>query len=126
MIFTTKLEQTGVLPTYHVEKEVELLAKIDKNKPSTRIIRTKRGKNAIAALMNIEKNHNHSWYQEIKNIAEKNPNELALFYKGNKITFNEMINKADELAKSLAKIGIKKGDSIPACLANTPEFVYLI
>ena len=22
MIFTTKLEQTGVLPTYHVEKEV--------------------------------------------------------------------------------------------------------
>ena len=126
MIFTTKLEQTGVLPTYHVEKEVELLAKLDKNKPSTRIIRTKRGKNAIAALMNIEKNHNHSWYQEIKNIAEKNPNELALFYKGNKITFNEMINKADELAKSLAKMGIKKGDSIPACLANTPEFVYLI
>lgn len=126
MIFTTKLEQTGVLPTYHVEKEVELLAKLDKNKPSTRIIRTKRGKNAIAALMNIEKNHNHSWYQEIKNITEKNPNELALFYKGNKITFNEMINKADELAKSLAKMGIKKGDSIPACLANTPEFVYLI
>ena len=33
MIFTTKLEQTGVLPTYHVEKEVELLAKLDKNKP---------------------------------------------------------------------------------------------
>lgn len=126
MIFSSKLEQTGILPTYHVENEINLLSKLDKNKPSTRIIRTKRGIKAIVTLMNMEIHHNHSWYQEIKNIAERNPNELALFYRGNKITFKEMIEKADDLAKSLAKTGIKKGDSIPACLANTPEFVYLI
>lgn len=126
MNFDIDLINNGKLKTYVLRDEIEELAKIDKNKPSSRIIRTKKGQDAIAALANIEKNHNHSWYRELLAIKEKNPNATALFYRGNKISFDEMIKKADDVAKSLSKLGIKKGDEIPACLSNTPELVYLM
>ena len=77
-------------------------------------------------MVDIEKNHNHSWYQELRNRASKSPNALALFYRGTKINFREMFEKADALAKSLSKVGIKAGDEIPICLSNTPELVYLM
>lgn len=120
------LEQTGKLPTYHLEELLEELVKADKNKPSSRIIQTKKGKRAIAGLKNMEDNHNHSWYQELKQRSEGHENELALFYRGTKITFGEMFKQADRVAQSLAEAGIEKGDEIPACLSNTPELVYIM
>ena len=77
-------KKTGKLKTFHLEEEVEDLLKISKEKPSSRLIRTRKGRKAIAGLIDIEKNHNHSWYTEIKNRASKNPNALALFYRGNR------------------------------------------
>ena len=119
-------EKTGKLPTYHLENIIEELVQVNKNKPSSRIIRTKQGKTAIAGLIEIEKKHNTSWYQELKKRSKDCPNELALFYRGTKVSFSEMFTKADEVAQSLVEAGIKKGDEIPVCLSNTPELVYIM
>lgn len=121
-----QLNETGFLSTYNIENELELLKQLDKYKPSTKIMRSRKGKKAIKGLKMIEESHNHSWYKEIKNIADANPELLALFYRGTKISFKEMMEKADEVAKSMKNCGIEKGDEIPACLANTPELVYVL
>lgn len=126
MRFKEEIDKTGQIPTYHLENEIENLIKIDKTKPSTRIIHTRSGKKAIAGLLNIEKNHNNSWYYELKQNVKNNMNSVALFYRGNKITFAEMFEQADRVAKSLMELGIEKGDEIPVCLSNTPEMVYLL
>jgi acyl-coenzyme A synthetase/AMP-(fatty) acid ligase len=119
--------KTGKLKTFHAEQEdLEMMLKTSKNKPSSRMIRTKKGKKALAALIELETSHNHSWYTELKSRSNANPTATALFYRGTKITFSEMFEHADEVAKSLAKCGIKKGDEIPCCLANTPELVYIM
>lgn len=120
------LDKTGKLPVYHLEELLEELIEADKDKPSSRIIRTKKGQTAIAGLKMMEEKHNHSWYQELKERAYGHENELALFYRGNKITFSEMFEKADAIAQSLVEAGINKGDEIPACLSNTPELVYIM
>lgn len=126
MVFSDEIKKNGKIPTYNIENELELLNRLDSNKPSTRIIRTKKGRQAVAALKNIEINHNHSWYYELKKIALDSPDELALFYRGSKISFSTMFENADKLALSLAKMGIKPGDEIPACMSNVPELVYFL
>lgn len=125
MKFADYVDKYGVLPTFHIEDEINS-SSLDKNKPSSRIFYSKQGLKAIAALKNIERDNNHSWYQELLNRNKDNMNETALFYRGRKITFQEMFNNSDKLAKSLYSEGIRKGDEIPACLANTPETVYLL
>ena len=119
-------ELTGKIKTFSIVDELDTLVKIGRDKPSSRIIRTKKGKKAIAGLIDLEENHNHSWSKELRQRALKDPNAIALFYRGNKITFEEMFAKADELTKSFAEIGIVKGDEIPCCLSNTPEVVYIM
>ncbi len=118
--------KTGRIKTFHLEDEVETILKVPRSKPSSKIIRTKKGKKAIAGLIDIEANHNHSWYAELKERAKKDPNALALFYRGTKISFKEMFEKADEVAKALSEMGVSRGDEIPACLSNTPETVYIL
>ena len=125
MIFKEEIEKTGFIPTYHIENDFEELLKTP-NKPSARILKTKLGLKTIAFLKRIEKNNNHSWYREIKNRSEQNPNKVALFYRANKITYREMFEKADNYAKSMLACGIKKGDEIPCFLENTPELIYIM
>ena len=124
----TKLytEETGIIKTFHLEDEVQPYAEDGIKKPSTLILESKKGKKAIEGLIDIEKNHNHSWYDEIKIRSKANPNATALFYRGTKISFKQMIEIADKLAKSFVELGITKGDEIPACLSNTPETVYIL
>lgn len=78
------------------------------------------------ALRDIYINHNHSWDEEIELRNRNNMNSEALFYRGNVITYNEMFSKRDLLANILLKNGVSKGDIIPLCMSNTPEFVYTI
>lgn len=47
--------------------------------------------------------------------------EVALRYAGTKITFGEMDKRIDETVRSLRKLGVKKGDTVAICMANTPE-----
>ena len=120
------LNDEGRIPTYRVEEELELLENLPDSKPSKRIIKTKKGLKAIKALIDIKNNYDISWYQYLKDRNLKNMNDVALFYRGTKITFQEMFDKADELIKSMAKIGLYIGDEIGVCVTNSPEFVYII
>ena len=120
------LDEEGRLPTYKVEEEYDLLQSLSDKKPSKRIVNTKKGLKAIKALIDLEKNHNVSWYKYVKERAERKPNKIALFYRGNEITYKELFKKADTIAKSLLEIGVKPGDEIPICMTNTPELVYIL
>lgn len=80
-------------------------------------------------LDDINKNHNHAWAIEVQERIKKMKklNKTALFYRGNNITYEEMFVKWEEYASVLQnKYGITKGMEIPVCMANTPEFVYLL
>ncbi|MEG1142773.1 MAG: class I adenylate-forming enzyme family protein [Clostridia bacterium] len=78
------------------------------------------------ALIEIEKNHNTSWYEEVKKRNEKYYNDIALLYRGNKITYLNMLGTALDYANSLERMGVKQGDEIPVCVSNCPELVYLL
>lgn len=57
---------------------------------------------------------------------QKYMNNVALSFNNKKITYEEMHTKIDEYARALARRGIKQGDVIAVCVANTPESVYLL
>lgn len=79
-----------------------------------------------SAIEDINKNHNHAWDREIELRNIDNLKKEALFYRGNVITYKEMFSKRNLVAVSLLELGLKKGDTIPLCMSNTPEFVYTI
>lgn len=125
MKFIDYIENMKKIPDYHVESHLEDFM-IDYRKPSSRIIQTDIGLKTIALLKQIEEKNNHSWYAELRERSKGYENNLALFYRGNKITYSEMFAKADLLAKAMVEVGIEAGDEIPCCLANTPELVYVM
>lgn len=63
------------------------------------------------------------------NLVESNRSRLAntaityLGKIGTKLTYRELINRIDSVAKSFAAMGVKKGDVVTISLANTPEYV---
>ena len=120
------LDAEDRIPTYFVEKEYNLLENLPDSKPSKRIIKSKRGLRAIKALTELREKYDMSWYQYIKMRNEKNPDDLALFYRGTKVSFREMFKKADEIAQSLVASGVVSGDEIGVCVSNTPELVYIL
>jgi len=65
MNFIKELSETGEIPYYDLYKEAKNLISLPDSKPSKRIIKTKKGRTAIAGLKNIETKHNHSWYKEL-------------------------------------------------------------
>lgn len=123
---TDVLDINGRIPTYKAQDDFFLLETLPDNKPSKRIIKTKKGLNAIKALIDIEKNFDISWYKYLKLRNKANMNDTALFYRGNKISFQEMFDKVDAVAKSMASRGLHYGDEIGVCVTNSPELVYII
>ena len=77
-------------------------------------------------LKEIEENHNNSLFEEIFKRRNNELDRVALFYKGNKINYLTLKVNVEKYAKALKAYGIKKGDEIPICMTNTPEFVYLL
>lgn len=114
------------IPTYRVETELSLMESLPNSKPSKRIIKSKKGLKAIKALIDLEQNHNTSWYNYLKDKNKDNMNKIALFYRGNKISFKEMFDKADEVAVSMSEKNLTLGDEIGVCVSNTPELVYIL
>lgn len=123
---TDVLDINGRIPTYKVQDDFFLLETLLDNKPSKRIIKTKKGLNAIKALIDIEKNFDISWYKYLKLRNKTNMNDIALFYRGNKISFQEMFDKADAVVRSMASAGLRYGDEMGVCVTNSPELVYII
>lgn len=77
-------------------------------------------------LEELEKNHNHSWYEELYLRNKDTLDDPALFYRGTEVTYGEMFEKMKQYAKSLREQGVEKGTEIPICMSNTPELVYLL
>lgn len=77
-------------------------------------------------LKEIEEKHNNSLFEEIFKRRDKELYRTALFYKGTKINYLTLKYNVIKYAKALKAYGIKKGDEIPICMANTPEFIYLL
>ncbi len=99
--------------------KVKLKSKIGKMKESN--------EEFIARVLDdLEKNHNHSWYQELYVRNIDNLDDVALKYRGSEVTYKEMFSKMREYAMSLKNMGIEKGMEIPVCMSNTPELVYLL
>ena len=117
-------KKTGRIKPFVLQKEIPTLVKLPDSKPSKRDIKSSKSKKAMAVLIDVEKNHNTSWYTELRKRAEVNMDAVALFYRGRKISFRRLFEKADAMAKSLKKMGIEKGDEIPCCISNTPELIY--
>ena len=103
-------------------KEI-ILSKFKLNKEkSNRIVKT--NNKVEAALKEIEEKRNYAWDLDIETRNKSNLNKEALFYRGKVITFGELFEKRDCVAKALKQAGVKKGDAIAICMSNTPEFIY--
>lgn len=103
-------------------KEI-ILSKFKLNKEkSNRIVKT--NNKVEEALKEIEEKRNYAWDLEIETRNKSNLNKEALFYRGKVITFGELFEKRDCVAKALKQTGVKKGDAIAICMSNTPEFIY--
>ncbi len=81
---------------------------------------------SYGALYDLEENHDNSWAVEIFLENKKNMNNVALLYRGRKISYSEMFSKVYDYASSFKSLGIKKGDEIPVFVSNTPEYVYTL
>lgn len=53
-----------------------------------------------------------------------NPDNIALKYKGQDITYGELDKKVQQYATYFSKLGIKKGDKVVLSCLNSPEFIY--
>ncbi len=65
-------------------------------------------------------------YEYLYQNNKKNIYDTALIYYGNKISYYEMFEKIEKIAKSLKMLGIKKGDAITIALPTIPETIYLL
>ncbi len=64
-------------------------------------------------------------YDLIHNKYANNKELISLNYFGKKITYYEMFNNIEMVAKSLKKIGVQKGDIVLMTLPTIPEMVYV-
>lgn len=68
---------------------------------------------------------NSNAYNFLYSRNKNHMNEIAITFAGKEITYEEMHTRIDEYARALYKRGVRKGDIIALCVANTPEAVYL-
>ena len=54
------------------------------------------------------------------------PNDIALEYLGNRITYGEMFTYIDESVKALTALGVKQGDIVTVALPSIPEALYMV
>ncbi|MBE6148690.1 MAG: acyl--CoA ligase [Firmicutes bacterium] len=53
------------------------------------------------------------------------PKRVALNYFNNRITYSEMFQKIDTVARAFLEMGVKKGDIVTISMPTLPEFVYM-
>ncbi|HEO97721.1 MAG: long-chain-fatty-acid--CoA ligase [Campylobacterales bacterium] len=68
----------------------------------------------------------NSFYELIADHGAKYRRKTALFVDDEKITYGDILQRADTLAAFLAAQGVQKGDRVALFLRNSPEFVYTI
>jgi len=61
---------------------------------------------------------------DILHLANSSPGDIAISYRGKKISFSEMEKAVQHYAGYLGKLGIKKGDKVAITAPNCPEFIF--
>ncbi len=57
--------------------------------------------------------------------ADKNPDHKAIIFRDQPITYRELLDNSEQLAKYMLKNGIQKGDRLGYVITDRPEFFYL-
>ena len=60
-------------------------------------------------------------YQLLSDAAEKYPNNTAYVFMGKKTSYLAFMKRIEAAAKGLYHMGIRKGDRVTICMANTPQ-----
>lgn len=62
-------------------------------------------------------------YQMVSDTAKRSPNSVAYVFMGKETTYAAFARRIEAAAKGLVKLGIRKGDRVTICMANTPQAV---
>ena len=60
-------------------------------------------------------------YQMVAETAKRWPNNNAYIFMGKATTYSAFMRRIDAAAKGLTHMGIRKGDRVTICMANTPQ-----
>ncbi|MBE6924885.1 MAG: acyl--CoA ligase [Ruminococcaceae bacterium] len=60
-------------------------------------------------------------YQQLATTAKRYPNNIAYNFMGKQTTFKAFLDRIDAAAKGLHAMGLRRGDRITICMANTPQ-----
>ena len=60
-------------------------------------------------------------YQMVADSARRYPKNTAYVFMGKETTYEAFLARIDAAAKGLVNLGIKKGDKVTICMANTPQ-----
>lgn len=66
-----------------------------------------------------------SLYDALYESAIKYPDNTAIEYYNNQITYKQLIRRINKCAKALKALGVNKGDKVTICMPNTPEEVIM-
>ena len=62
-------------------------------------------------------------YQMVSTSARQHPDSTAYIFMGKETSFRTFLARIDAAAKGLYNMGIRKGDKVTICMANTPQAV---
>ncbi len=62
-------------------------------------------------------------YQQVAAAAKEYPNNNAYIFMGKETTYRVFLERIENAAKGLYAMGIRKGDRVTICMANTPQAV---
>ena len=57
----------------------------------------------------------------VEQAAKRKPDHVAYTFMGKKTTYTQFMRRIEAAAKGLYKMGIRKGDRVTICMANTPQ-----
>ena len=60
-------------------------------------------------------------YEMVSAAAKRKPNHIAYVFMGKKTSYTEFMKRIEAAAKGLYKMGIRPGDKVTICMANTPQ-----
>ena len=112
--------QLGRVPTAE-----EVLALCDKPSILNAVKNSKKFNNVQTAFNEYIQRNNQSWYAVLEDILKKQPSQIAINYRGTKITNEELIERVEATATKLYESGVRPGDVIAVCMSNTPEYIYI-
>ena len=115
---------------FNIEKLREIASKytlVKKKKSGVTLSNEEKKKLKVKSVFEeLEKNHNHSLYEEVYERNKDNLDNEAIFYRGRSISYRKLFDIVGQYAKSFTAMGINEKSEIPMCISNTPELIYML